>query len=146
MTGSPASEAEPIWHGADVAGRVLLVGAGGNLVPAYGSIRQALIEYAHRAPTVIVLPHTIRGHEDVLARLGDHVHIFCRDIESFEHTSRTAGTPHVYLGHDMAFHLDPQRLLAGARPSWAERFEELSRGLALTGDAVFPRRDGERKA
>ena len=63
----------------------VLSGGGGNLVPMYDSTRLAFDRFLGKAARIVLLPHTVRGHEDLLARLDATCTIFCRDEASFAH-------------------------------------------------------------
>jgi hypothetical protein len=127
---------EPVLPEQDVGGEIVLIGSGSNLVPSYGSVALALRRFAEKAKAVILLPHTIRGHGDVLGSLGRNCILFCRDPESYGYALNNAPGALAYLAHDMTFQLDPQELLfttakpnhqdfakrrlAGAGVSWRE--------------------------
>lgn len=97
---------------ADVTGATVLVGGGGNLVPLYRDISDALERFLPRAARIVILPHTIRGHSRLLRRFNERVVVLCREAESLKYVRRI--NPHVEsaLGHDMAFHIDAEHLLA----------------------------------
>lgn len=101
----------------DVAGETLIIGGGGNLVPAFSSVRKTLLRAADAAREVIVLPQTVRGNEDLIERLGPTVEIFCRDAESYLHVLEHRSRAHARLAHDMAFLIDVERLRADAGPA-----------------------------
>lgn len=137
--------------GAKAAGQVVILGGGGNFVPAYATIRNALESYRDSAAQIILLPHTIRGNEDLLAELGDNVTILCRDIESFRHVAAHCHRPQVLLGHDMAFHLDAEAFLFGGNTApWQAAFQDRLaerkidlQALAAREKAYLARRDSE---
>lgn len=114
--------------GSDVTGRSVFVGGGGNLVPLYRSVHDALSNYLGKARRIVILPHTIRGHEPLLARMDETCTVFCRDPESLAHVSAHAPRAQALPGHDMALHVDAEALLADpklkarALPRFAERF------------------------
>ncbi len=91
--------------GMDVRGQTVFIGGGGNLVPLYKEAREALEAVLPDAGRIVVLPHTVRGNEDLLRRLDGRVTVFCRDPESYWHVLNNTGAD-VRLDHDMAFHLD----------------------------------------
>ncbi|WP_280152734.1 polysaccharide pyruvyl transferase family protein [Piscinibacter sp. XHJ-5] len=90
-------------------GRVVLYGGGGALVPLYGAATRFIDAHHASAAKLIVLPHTIRGNETLLAALGGNVHLFCREMPSFEHVKRHAAAARVDLDDDLAIHFDCER-------------------------------------
>jgi exopolysaccharide biosynthesis predicted pyruvyltransferase EpsI len=110
-------------------------------------MRKALLKFAHRAETVVILPHTIRGHEDLLETLGDRVHVFCRDVVSYAHVLDHAPRAKAYLGHDMAFHLDIAAIMGSPEAAgWEERYQAITGDRSYVGDIFFTRVDAETKA
>ena len=101
----------PINLQADVTGRTVMLGGGANLTPLYRELRDALLDggLLERCGRLVILPHTIRGNEDLLARMDGRVTIFCRDPESYIHVQRHAVTREVHLDHDMAVHIDVEQ-------------------------------------
>ena len=94
----------------DVTGRTVMLGGGANLTPLYRELRDALeTRFLDRCGRLIILPHTIRGNEDLLARMDGRATIFCRDPESYVHVQRHAATREVHLDHDMAVHIDVEQ-------------------------------------
>lgn len=108
-------EFKPIGLDANVEGRTVFLGGGGNFVPMYDHIRSAYEAFLGRAKQIILLPHTIRGNEDMLLRLNDRCVLFCRDQESFLHVRSANSSLNVVLGHDMAFHIDVRKLFGDRR-------------------------------
>lgn len=99
----------------------VLVGGGGNLVPLYGESRRAIETALSKQKQLIILPHTIRGNEDLLERLdSDHI-VFCRDPLSYDHVMRHTCAK-VFLSHDMAFHTDIEQF-----DNLAKTFHEMPR-------------------
>jgi exopolysaccharide biosynthesis predicted pyruvyltransferase EpsI len=94
-----------------VDGKIVFLGGGGNFVPLYDHTEAAYQTFLGRAQKIVLLPHTIRGNEKLLRRLDQTCTVFCRDLESYNHVRSINRTPEIILAHDMAFHLDAQRLL-----------------------------------
>lgn len=90
----------------NVEGAVVVIGGGGNLVPAFSTARKALLRTARAARRVIVLPQTVRGNEELLEDLGPSVEIFCRDPESYLHVLAHRSRARAYLAHDLSFSID----------------------------------------
>ncbi|MFH5926656.1 polysaccharide pyruvyl transferase family protein [Roseomonas xinghualingensis] len=145
--------------GGDISKETVILAGGGNFIPQYGSIKKQL-QTVHTAKEVILLPHTIRGNEETLAMLGSNVTLICRDLQSFIHTQKSTKGPTVLLAHDMAFHLDVERLLFSSshepeyRQKMAKALErnkidfdalrELDRVFFMRGDKESAGHDTER--
>ncbi len=123
-------EAAQIGLEAKVDDRVVILGGGGNFIPLYREIKDALERYAGRARKIVILPHTIRGNEDVLRQMDARYTVFCRDERSLDHVRAAQPDVDVRLSHDMAFHLDAAALLrdaalaAKAEPRWRQALAE----------------------
>jgi len=86
--------------------RVVVFGGGGNLVLYYSDARRFLLRHHRLAKRLIMLPHTVRGHEDLLSSLGRNVVIYCREQVSLQHVRTVARNVEVRFAHDLAFMLD----------------------------------------
>ena len=88
---------------------ILVYGGGGALVPLYEGGIDCLKFLLGLGRRVVVLPHTVRGHEDFWAT-ASNLTVFCRDICSFEYL-RNFKNIEVFLSDDMAtrmsLNLDP---------------------------------------
>lgn len=95
---------------------VFVYPGGGNLIPRYSFARE-VIDQRLKQPfeRFILLPHTVRGNEDLLARMDERCHVFCRCRASYEHVCRFAPRAQVYLADDLALAIDVDRLMAPAR-------------------------------
>jgi exopolysaccharide biosynthesis predicted pyruvyltransferase EpsI len=92
---------------AEVQGETVFLGGGGNFIPLYQDIRNAFTRVLGRARRIVLLPHTIRGNEELLTRLDESCTLFCRDVESLHWLRLLRLRAEARLAHDMAFHLDP---------------------------------------
>jgi exopolysaccharide biosynthesis predicted pyruvyltransferase EpsI len=98
---------------ADMSGRTVFLGGGGNLVGVYTGTRNSLqIALRSRARRVVLLPHTVRANADLIAQLDERFTIWCREGKSFAHVRRVNPKLDCRLGHDMAFHCDVVRFMA----------------------------------
>ena len=100
---------------------VVIYGGGGNLVPMYQDARAA-IEKALQVGIArfVLLPHTVRGHEDLLSTLDDRFSLYGRDTITCEHLLAHVGGARVAMAPDMALGTDVERLQqrAAALPAW----------------------------
>ncbi len=138
----------------DVAGRSVLMGGGGNLVPLYDHTARAFAAFrSGDARRIVMLPHGIRESGDTLRRATPDDVVVCRDAIAAEHVARSGTDARVLLGHDMAFHLDARRLLgdrrlaARVRPLLDDRLATHGWRLGEFGDRAemcFTRIDSER--
>ncbi|MEU1971758.1 hypothetical protein ABZ477_08875 [Microbacterium sp. NPDC019599] len=97
--------------------RPLVISGGGGLVDEWGDrgSRPVIEQISRVVPRLIVLPQTVRGNEDLLGSLGEHVVFFAREASSYAHAKEHAsGGARILLDHDMAFNLDARALLGGA--------------------------------
>ncbi|MBI9020575.1 MAG: polysaccharide pyruvyl transferase family protein [Verrucomicrobia bacterium] len=95
----------------DPAGKILIYGGGGSLVPEYVAARQFVERYHQSVKRLVILPHTISGHADLLAALGPNVDIFTREEVSFEYVANCAPHANVFLADDLALGLNVTDLL-----------------------------------
>jgi exopolysaccharide biosynthesis predicted pyruvyltransferase EpsI len=105
-------------EGDDLSDAVLVYGGGGNLVPQYTQCARFLSAHLEHAMKVVILPHTIAEHGDLLSRFGSNVDVICRERISYEYVREAASSARVWLMHDMALTLDPEEILAN--PGWRE--------------------------
>ena len=96
----------------DPKGKTLIYGGGGNLIPLYPSARTFVERYHHSVRRLIVLPHTIQGHEDLLVGLGANVDLLTREAVSYDYVKRVTSGPRVFLADDLALSLSPSTYLA----------------------------------
>jgi exopolysaccharide biosynthesis predicted pyruvyltransferase EpsI len=109
------------------AGDNVIYAGGGNLIPEYKQARKT-IEECMRAnvSSFILLPHSIRGNEDLLQQMDDRFHLFCRERQSYAHARRFAKHAQVYLTHDLVFGLDLDALNERTRTSLPESLVRLA--------------------
>ncbi|WP_223454434.1 polysaccharide pyruvyl transferase family protein [Pseudomonas sp. GL-RE-19] len=88
-------------------GSYSIYAGGGNLIDAYDNCKNYLeICLSRKASAALVLPHTIRGNEEILSRLDGRFTLFCRETASFEWAKKAAPMANVNTCEDMAFMLD----------------------------------------
>ncbi len=111
----------------------IILGGGGNLVPPYRFIADALQACLDRQVRhCLLLPHTIRGNESLLNRLDERFTLLCRDQLSLAHARQHAPQAHSQLVDDMALVLDIQAL--------RQRTQSLSHRLSLFVDRPWIKR------
>lgn len=92
-------------------GKTIFYGGGGNLIEGrYHHAHTFLSNNVGKGNTIALLPHTIRGHIDLLAGSSE-VTVICRETISYD-ALRSAGLPfeRLYLSEDLAFTIDPAGL------------------------------------
>lgn len=104
------------------SGDHILVGGGGNLVPQYNDIRQIMLTCLSQGiAQCILLPHTVRGHEDLLAQLDARFSLMCRDQASLDWVRQHAPRVHAVLARDLVLELDIVAL-EQKTATWAHRW------------------------
>ncbi|WGE50846.1 polysaccharide pyruvyl transferase family protein [Actinobacillus equuli subsp. haemolyticus] len=92
---------------------IVLIGGGGCLVPEWNStpnFLKSLINLKLKLK-LIILPHSIRGIDDLISNLPEGSIIFCREKYSFEYCQNISNAKAVYLADDMAFCINPAQIL-----------------------------------
>jgi exopolysaccharide biosynthesis predicted pyruvyltransferase EpsI len=135
--------AETIDLGHRVDGAVVFIAGGGNLVPLYSDTRDAIDHFDGRATELVILPHTIRDQRALIEKIKSRCTIFCRDRSSYEELAGVRSRAAVHMAHDMAFHLDSEKLLTeGQRlPMYRETLVDMLRGYGLTLSELSRRRE-----
>lgn len=103
-------------------GRTVIYSGGGNLVDIYSDARGFITRHHRHAKQLILLPHTVRGHADLLGTLGANVTIICRDAESYAHVSSLLPARSVELMDDVAFSLDVPAFMGAAKGRYRPLF------------------------
>ncbi|MBS0249511.1 MAG: polysaccharide pyruvyl transferase family protein [Proteobacteria bacterium] len=98
--------------GADFKNRTVFLGGGGNLVGIYPDTCQTIEACRSEAARIVLLPHTIRGNDELIASLDGRFTIWCRERRSFEHVRKLNPDLDCHIGHDMAFHCDVEEFLS----------------------------------
>jgi exopolysaccharide biosynthesis predicted pyruvyltransferase EpsI len=92
-------------------GDALIYSGGGNLVPEYAGASRFLERCLEvGVDSVLVMPHTIRGHDALLAKLDSRFTLVCRDQASVERVQATGTGAQVLYAPDMALYIDVPRL------------------------------------
>lgn len=111
----------------DATGKTVIYAGGGNLTQKHGHARNFLECHHRTAKQVILLPHTIQGHADLLHELKSNTYLFCRERRSFEWVNEHANEAKIYLADDLAFRLNPQKLLKGEVFNGEKAIKKLAR-------------------
>jgi exopolysaccharide biosynthesis predicted pyruvyltransferase EpsI len=96
----------------NLSGEIVVIGGGGNMIPLYGGTANMAKLAMDHARMVVVLPHTVKGQEDVFRDAGPQVRVFCRDVPSYAECLGYDSRARFEIGHDMAFFLDWEAVLA----------------------------------
>src|SRR5262245_35805142 len=88
-------------------GKFICYGCGGSRK----GIWRFLQKHHESATRLVVLPHTLRENEDVLAALSSRVTIICREAVSYAHCEAYARKAEILMADDLALALRPQELL-----------------------------------
>jgi hypothetical protein len=79
-------------------GDIAIYSGGGNLVPEYPACKEFLERCLEvGVDRALILPHTIRGHEQLLASLDERFTLVCRDTESLDRVRVSAPRARVVL-------------------------------------------------
>lgn len=110
----------------DLSGKVIVYGGGGNLVREYNDCANFLNSIKDKAKKIILLPHTISGHADLLSTLDGNVTIICREQVSFDYVKSFDNIKCVLLMDDLVLNLNllnslpllksPDRLIRLVKP------------------------------
>ena len=58
------------WEKFDGRGKTIVLGGGGGLVPYYDFTAQFIARFASQAKHLIILPHSVSGHEEFAVPAG----------------------------------------------------------------------------
>lgn len=94
-----------------VRDRVVVLGGGGNLIPRYPQVAALLARIRDAARRIVLLPHSVCGHEELLAALGPDTDLVAREPVSYEHLRRHARLSRIWLAHDLVLGEDARALL-----------------------------------
>lgn len=93
-----------IRGGEKLANKIVVFAGGGNLIPLYHDCANFIAEHHKKAKKLIILSHTISGHEQLLKTLGENVLIICREQMSYNYLAKFKNFKS-YLIKDLAFYL-----------------------------------------
>ncbi len=91
----------------------IIISGGGNLIGNYADVKHMLDKcLSVGINQCLILPHSIRGHEDTLAQLDARFTIVCRDWASYAFVQQHAPKANIKIAPDIAFSLDCKKLIA----------------------------------
>ena len=99
------------WQEFNAHGKTVVYGGGGNLAKSYREARDFIQAHHESAHRLVVLPHTVNGHAELLRRLGNNVEILCREAVSYRYLQRQSPHLKCRLMHDLAFTIDVRDIL-----------------------------------
>jgi len=126
-----------------LSGEFVFLAGGGNLVPMYQGVATMFRALIGRNNRVVLLPHSVRGNEELLALMEPGTLLFCRELASLAHVTQHVTAATVHLGHDLALYLDQEELHAtpglqeAAEPEFVERLMDKAK---LTKAAIEGKR------
>lgn len=94
----------------DPKGKIVVYGGGGNLIEGQVVARSFLEAWHSSAKKLVMLPHTVQGHADLLCSMGKNVDLFAREKISYDHMIQVVTHANVMIADDMAFGLDVSSL------------------------------------
>ncbi len=101
----------------DLSGKTVFYAGGGNLVEYYHHCADFLKKHHKSAKEIVILPHTVNGHKELLSELGKNVIIFCREQKSYDYTVQFQNLKSVYLDDDLVVKHFPIEDFRSPRPS-----------------------------
>lgn len=96
----------------DLSGSTVVLGGGGNFISLYPNMKNFFKKYHGVCDKIYLLPHTIRGQDEVIECFSNSIVLFCRELTSFNYLSNLKSNADFYLDHDMAFTMDVKRVSA----------------------------------
>lgn len=87
---------------------MVLVAGGGCLVPEWDSTPNFVrkINNLNVGVKLVVLPHSIRGVDDIISNFPKGTIVFCREKYSYNYILEKSNADKIYLSDDMAFYAD----------------------------------------
>jgi len=91
--------------------KILFFGGGGSLVHYYDQTVGIIEKMHQKVKKLVILPHTINYHENLLKSFKSNVDIFCREKVSYDYVKNIASGANVMLTDDLAFNLKVDEIL-----------------------------------
>ncbi len=89
---------------------VLIYSGGGNFIEKYQQCADFVSHYHQKCKELIILPHTISAHTNLLKELKSNVTIFSREETTANYLNNLNLKCQLFSDHDMAFSLKPDLL------------------------------------
>ncbi len=109
---------------------VLVYAGGGNLVPYYKNCSNFLSAVINKPNSVVILPHTISGHSELIKNLDERHHLFCREEQSYQYVSSFQSAK-TYYDHDLALRINPEILFSNYSRDIKNAPEELIKEVEI---------------
>lgn len=93
----------------ELENKIIIYAGGGNLIPEYNNCARFIKKVKDVCKHLIILPHTVNGHFDLIRSLKERITIFCREEISYNNLMSQDLQAQVFLDHDLALILDPER-------------------------------------
>lgn len=113
-----------------ISDSTILLAGGGNLVPHYDAMASVIRALLGKNNRLIVLPHSVRGLDDLLGQLDPSTTLFCREAASLEHVRRSAPQCSSFAADDLGIFLDVSAVEASV-----DRNEAMTRFTATLAEA-----------
>lgn len=84
----------------------VVYGGGGAFVSLYQGVASFIEKHHNSFKSFTLLPHSVNGHEEILASLDGRFCVFARELKSYDYLLNACSGASVKLGHDMALELD----------------------------------------
>jgi exopolysaccharide biosynthesis predicted pyruvyltransferase EpsI len=95
-----------IGEGDDLKDKILFYAGGGNLVDNYMDCANFIQENLATAKEIVLLPHTISGHKELLKSLDHKVTLICREQVSYDYVKSFPNVKNVLLFDDLVLGVD----------------------------------------
>jgi len=89
----------------DVKDKIVFIGGGGNLVKEYDTLSNFIHSNLNTIKELVVLPHTINSHQELIKKMGNNVTLLCREQMSYDYVTQLNQNCRCYLIEDLAFTL-----------------------------------------
>lgn len=92
----------------DAKNKIVFYPGGGNLIDDYTNGADFFREYHSIAEEIILMPHTVNGHQHLLESFGENITLFAREQQTLTFLKSLKLNCKTYLDHDLALILNPE--------------------------------------